>query len=298
MISAVNFAIVVGQLLGYGVMRETQSIDSASSYRIMYAVQWGFAGVGIALLPLIPESPMRLVVRGKEDAARSAIRRLEPADTDVEVKMAEIKAVLAHNTAPGETSGLATLKECFGAKNRLRTIIALSVFFLQASSGVAWVVGYMGYFLQLSGMEGTSVFDATVGIAGAMAIGTMSSWWAVERIGRRWTILGGKFDINDFLGRRRSLTSSFRPSILHSIAPNHRYPLPLRRQGPQRRPYSSWLHGPLGFHVPSLRWFCRLQSRLGSSHITSSRSGAIDGYNGQRPLICNLGSRYAVHDQS
>ncbi|KAK7182677.1 putative sugar transporter [Paraphaeosphaeria sporulosa] len=193
MISAVNFAIVIGQLLGYGVMRETQAIDSPMSYRIMYAVQWGFAGVGILLLPLVSESPMRLIMRGKEDEARSAIRRLEPVDTDVEEKMEEIRNVLAHNTAaaPSETSGLATVKECFNTKNRLRTTISLSVFFLQASSGVSWVVAYMGYFLQLSGMEGTSVFDATVGIAGAMAFGTMASWWAVERIGRRWTILGG-----------------------------------------------------------------------------------------------------------
>lgn len=196
MIAAVNFSIVIGQLLGYGVMRETQAMDSALSYRIMYAVQWGFAGVGIALLPFVPESPMRLVMRGKEDEARSAIRKLEPADTDVEAKMNEIRGVLAHNAsaAPAETSGFATLKECFNAKNRRRTFISLSVFFLQASSGVTWVVGYMGYFLQLSGMEGNSVFDATVGIAGAMAVGSMASWWSIERIGRRWTVLGGRFN--------------------------------------------------------------------------------------------------------
>ncbi|KAF2449564.1 hypothetical protein P171DRAFT_480643 [Karstenula rhodostoma CBS 690.94] len=151
MISAVNFAIVIGQLLGYGVMRETQAIDSSMSYRI---IDWN---------PWIQMSRRRWK-----------------------------KSELTHNAAaaPSEASGFATLKECFNAKNRLRTTISLSVFFPQASSGVAWVVAYMGYFLQLSDMEGTSVFDATVGIAGAMPFGTMASWWAVERIGRRWTILG------------------------------------------------------------------------------------------------------------
>ncbi|KAH7112489.1 general substrate transporter [Dendryphion nanum] len=189
MVAAVNFSIVVGQLIGYGVMREVQAIDGPNSYRIMYATQWGFAAIGIALIGFLPESPIRLVARGKEELARSSILKLYPSGTDVEEKLAEIKAVLFHNNQ--ERAG--TYKECFNAKNRLRTTIALSVFFFQASSGVGWVVGYMGYFMQISGMQGLEVFDATVGIAGAMAVGTMVSWDLVERLGRRWTILSGMF---------------------------------------------------------------------------------------------------------
>lgn len=45
--------------------------------------------------------------------------------------------------------------------------------------------------MQLSGMQGLEVFDATVGIAGLMAVGSMSSWYLIEKIGRRWLILGG-----------------------------------------------------------------------------------------------------------
>jgi hypothetical protein len=50
----------------------------------------------------------------------------------------------------------------------------------------------MGYFMQLSGMQGASVFDATVGVAGVMAIGNIASWPLLEYAGRRPTIFWGE----------------------------------------------------------------------------------------------------------
>lgn len=53
--SGMNFAIVLGQLIGNGVLRETSSYEGKASYRILFATQWGFAAVGIAVLPWFPE---------------------------------------------------------------------------------------------------------------------------------------------------------------------------------------------------------------------------------------------------
>jgi MFS family permease len=55
--AGVNFAIVLGQLVGYGVARQTQRTyeGTAASYRVLFATQWGFAAVGLALLPWFPE---------------------------------------------------------------------------------------------------------------------------------------------------------------------------------------------------------------------------------------------------
>src|ERR1700729_3275551 len=66
---AVNFAIVLGQLLGYGVMRQTQNIQSSRSYQIRFAVQWGFAAVALIILPFFPESPYLLVAKGQIEKA-------------------------------------------------------------------------------------------------------------------------------------------------------------------------------------------------------------------------------------
>jgi hypothetical protein len=157
----------------------------------MYAVQWGFAGVAMAIMPFWPESPFRLASRGKLDAAKKSITKLYP-NIDADVKLQEIQDALNTDAEASAQSG--SFKDCFNSKNRLRTLIACSVFFIQANSGVGWVVGYMGYFLQLSGMQGAAVFDTTVGIAGLMAVGNMCSWISVEKLGRRNTILYGKLD--------------------------------------------------------------------------------------------------------
>lgn len=139
LVAAVNFSIVIGQLLGYGVMRETQAIEGKNAYRIMYAVQWGFAGVGLALLPFLPDSPFRLLARSKDDAARKAIRKIYGRDTNVEKRVDEIREILTNEEAAAQQSG--SFRDCFNSVNRTRTITALSVFVVQNMSGIGWVVG-------------------------------------------------------------------------------------------------------------------------------------------------------------
>ena len=55
--SGMNFSIVLGQLIGFGVMRQTTlgQYPGPMSYRILFAVQWGFAAVGLSFLPFFPE---------------------------------------------------------------------------------------------------------------------------------------------------------------------------------------------------------------------------------------------------
>lgn len=110
----------------------------------------------------------------------------------MDAKIAEIKQGLDQTGSPG------SYQRCFDSHNRMRTLIALSVFLIQGCSGVGWVVGYMGYFLELSGMEGDAVFNTTLGIAGLMVTGCMVSSFLVELLGRRKLVVSGKSD-NDFL---------------------------------------------------------------------------------------------------
>lgn len=50
-----NLAIVLGNTIGYGVIREAAKYEGKASYRILFAVQWGFVGLCLAVLPLLPE---------------------------------------------------------------------------------------------------------------------------------------------------------------------------------------------------------------------------------------------------
>lgn len=50
-----NLAIVLGNTIGYGVLREAGGYSGKMTYRLLFAVQWGFVGVCLMVLPFLPE---------------------------------------------------------------------------------------------------------------------------------------------------------------------------------------------------------------------------------------------------
>ena len=53
--AGMNFAIVVGQLIGYGVMRQSSFYPDSRQYKVLFATQWGYVALGLAILPFFPE---------------------------------------------------------------------------------------------------------------------------------------------------------------------------------------------------------------------------------------------------
>lgn len=138
--AAVNWSIVFGQCLAYVVARQTQYAANASSYRTLFAVQWPFAVVALMVLPWFPESPYFLIEQGKEEKARVNVGRLFGKDIDGEGLLASVKADLEVNA---KAKGEASFKECFRGVNKVRTLIAMSAFFIQGVSGITWIIGYV-----------------------------------------------------------------------------------------------------------------------------------------------------------
>ncbi|KAH8669748.1 putative general alpha-glucoside permease [Tricladium varicosporioides] len=184
-----NFAIVLGQLLGYGVTRQASFYSGSAQYKIIFAVQWGFAAVGLIILPFFPESPYWLVAHGKHEKARENIVRLHSSSYDVDGHMAEIHDALARQRQDEEKK--ASFMECFTKKNWRRTLVCVSVIFIQNACGNSWVIGYMSYFMQLGGLSAAKAFDASVGMSGVMVVGNLFGAFLVEKFGRRNTALFG-----------------------------------------------------------------------------------------------------------
>lgn len=187
--AGMNFAIVLGQLIGYGVMRQASFYTGALTYKILFSTQWGFAVVGLAILPFFPESPYWLVAHGRHEKARANLVKLHDADYNIDGHMAEIHDSLARINQENESQG--SMAECFDRKNWKRTLVATSTFFIQNACGNSWVIGYMSYFMQLGGMSAAKSFDTTVGLSGLMVVGNMCGWIFVEWFGRRATALWG-----------------------------------------------------------------------------------------------------------
>jgi hypothetical protein len=155
----------------------------------LFATQWGYVAVGLAILPFLPESPYWLVARGRIEKARHNIIKLHAPDYDVDGQMAEIHDSLERTNADKE--GSASISECFSRQNIRRTMVCTMIFFIQNASGSAWVIGYMSYFMQLGGMSPARSFDTTVGLSGLMVVGNMFGWLFIEWFGRRGTALYG-----------------------------------------------------------------------------------------------------------
>ncbi|CAI6093058.1 hypothetical protein V2G26_017997 [Clonostachys chloroleuca] len=187
--AGMNFAIVLGQLIGYGVMRQASFYGDSRAYKVLFATQWGFAAVGIAILPFFPESPYWLVANGKPEKARKNLEKLHDADYDFDGHMAEITDSLTLQRQQNDSQG--GMLDCFKKDAWKRTLVATSMFFIQNCCGAAWVIGYMSYYFQLAGMETSKSFDTTVGLCGMMVVGNICSWWFIDWFGRRSTALYG-----------------------------------------------------------------------------------------------------------
>ncbi|EQB55591.1 Solute carrier family 2 facilitated glucose transporter member 5 [Colletotrichum gloeosporioides] len=187
--AGMNFSIVLGQLIGYGVMREASHYGDARAYKVLFATQWGFAAVALVFLPFFPESPYWLVAHGRAEKARKNLERLHDSTYDYDGHMAEIHESLARQNQDNDSQG--SYLECFSKAARKRTLVAIGMFFIQNASGPGWVVGYMSYYFQLAGMAPAASFDTTVGLAGLMAIGNIVGWFFVDYFGRRGTALYG-----------------------------------------------------------------------------------------------------------
>ena len=53
--AGINFAIVLGQLIGFGVERQASFYTDARQYKVLFATQWGYVVVGLLILPFLPE---------------------------------------------------------------------------------------------------------------------------------------------------------------------------------------------------------------------------------------------------
>lgn len=142
--AGMNFAIVLGQLIGYGVLRQV-TLQYASTnplgFKTLISVQWGFIGVSLAILPWFPESPYSLVQRGKREKAKKNLAKFHSAGFNVDGKMAEIEAALQQDEEEASSQG--KVIDCFRNGNLKRTLACTSVFFIQNATGSSWVIGYM-----------------------------------------------------------------------------------------------------------------------------------------------------------
>lgn len=160
------------------------------AFKIPFASQWAFSGLAVIATLVLPESPVHLVTKQKEEQARKALQRLHGSGVDVTPLIQIIKTTIEHERTESSAVAEASYTECFKGTNLRRTRIVALLNTLQQLIGVS-LVANSTYFFIMAGMNPTQSLTINQIGVGLSMVGTLISWFVMARFGRRATILCG-----------------------------------------------------------------------------------------------------------
>lgn len=187
----VNLCWVFGQLIAAGVLRACVNKTDHWAWKLPYAIQWIWIPICVTFCYLAPESPYYLVRKGKIQEAESVIKRLQAKDGTAEDAQRTV-AMMKHTNELeiAVTEGVSYLDLFKGTALR-RTEIAVMAWSAQQWCG-SNLMGWSTYFLIQAGVPTERAFDLNIGNSGIGAIGTISSWFTMQWLGRRQLYLIGE----------------------------------------------------------------------------------------------------------
>ncbi|GFZ51587.1 hypothetical protein JCM24511_09354 [Saitozyma sp. JCM 24511] len=189
--SFVNFAWVIGSFISSGVLVAFESRTDIWGYRIPFALQWIWP-IPIAIATfLAPESPWWCVRHGHKDRALRGIKRLARKGglTEREADAALALMIYTDEMEKAVSAG-SSYWDCFKGIDGRRTEISCMLWMAQALSGPV-VAGNSTYLFEAAGISASTSFKLGWIQSGIGGIGTIASWFALTKFGRKPLILGG-----------------------------------------------------------------------------------------------------------
>ncbi|OGM49208.1 hypothetical protein ABOM_004035 [Aspergillus bombycis] len=189
-LALINTMIVIGQWLSSLCIYAASFRDNDLAWRIPLITQIIMPGLLFIIgVPLLPESPTWLLMRGRDEEAHKALKRFNGPRFDADSALQIMRNALEMEKSVTEAQSSASYLDCFRGPNLRRTTIICMVYLAQQFLGVNFVSGYLTYYFDLAG-----VGNALAVAQGAYAIqlfGNMCSWPLIERIGRRSMLVYG-----------------------------------------------------------------------------------------------------------
>jgi sugar porter (SP) family MFS transporter len=188
---AIVLGIFISQLVNYAV---NEGAGGSPNDEIAGIQAWQWM-LGIETIPaliygvmslMIPESPRYLISAGQDERARAVLADVEPAGTNLDARLSEIRTVL-------ETQAKPSLKDLWGGRFGFIPIvwvgIGASVF--QQFVGINVIFYYSSFLWQSVGINASNSLLISVSTSLVNIIGTVIAMLLVDRVGRRPLALTG-----------------------------------------------------------------------------------------------------------
>ncbi|KAK1565997.1 MFS hexose transporter [Colletotrichum navitas] len=194
--AAAAIAFTIGPFIVSLVVNQTGTRNDRWAYRTIFVSQYGVSGLGVLFLPFMPESPWWLISKGNTQKAARSLSRLGYDTAQVEKQLSVITVTLAE--VRKETEG-ASFAECFRKSNLRRTIISVAPLSIQALCGVFFVSSYSTFYQQLAGYSAEESFTLAIVQQILSMLGNITSWFLIDKVGRRGLIFWGMCTLTTLL---------------------------------------------------------------------------------------------------
>ncbi|KAK6204392.1 general substrate transporter [Scheffersomyces amazonensis] len=193
-----QLCITLGIFLGYCICYGTKDLSDSRQWRIPLGLCFLWALFLITGMVFMPESPRYLVEKQKIEEAKKSIARSNKVSTEDPFVYKEVSLIQA-GIERETLAGSASWTELITGKPAIfrRVIMGVTLQSLQQLSGINYFFYYGTTIFQAVGLEDS--FQTSIILGTVNFISTFPGIWAVEKLGRRITLLIGSIGMGSCL---------------------------------------------------------------------------------------------------
>ncbi|KAK3956900.1 hypothetical protein QBC32DRAFT_394346 [Pseudoneurospora amorphoporcata] len=189
-----NLCWIIGQLLASAVAFGFHKIPGEWAYRIPFGLNWAFIAVLFCAIAATPESPYWYLKKHRVADARKAVKKLvrKGSEERTEGKLALMQHAICHEMkhVADDQTRWQKISAMFRGVDRRRTEIACATWIIQALCGSS-LIGWAPKLFESAGMGASEALAMNIGLPCAGIVGTVASWWVMQKMGRRQIFFWG-----------------------------------------------------------------------------------------------------------
>ncbi|KAK3400986.1 hypothetical protein B0T20DRAFT_390840 [Sordaria brevicollis] len=183
-----NLCWIIGQLLASGVAFGFHNMANHWAYRVPFGLNWAFIIVLFCAIFAAPESPYWYLKKHRGADARKAVKKLvrKGSEERTEEKLALMQHAIYHEMkmVAHDQTRWQKISAMFRGVDKRRTEIACMAWIIQALCGSS-LIGWAPKLFESAGMDSSKALAMNIALPCAGIVGTIASWWLMQKMGRR-----------------------------------------------------------------------------------------------------------------